>query len=344
MLTVKSLESALPYLTCTDAVCGGSLELGSASFKSGSLGKEIDSGRLACSCGREYDITGGIPYFFDSCGKRVERGVAEIKADIARYANEGKASLCLDCFTEMAYRLSENCGSDMEAIKAVFDYETELMGGRLVAEQKAAVSQAATTARYNLENYRGCYTLPRDVANRLRELVTPDGVIFEGAMATGENLVKLANEFGGLAMGIDISERMARRAQETANGSGNIFIAQGSLECVPLKSGAAKLVNVNNVLDRIPDPPLVARELGRISKSGGVSAIFNCYPLQFVSPDGSKVYVPDGKRMGISEMTRAAGFAVAEEFGVNDLPAWRLETVFDGKERLIMEGVLGRKK
>jgi hypothetical protein len=344
MVGVRSLDGVLPYLSCTDAVCGGNLELKGGFFEIGSMGREIAGGRLTCTCGREYEISGGIPYFFNYAGKRAKREMAEIKADIARYTGEENASLCLDCFTELAYGLSENCGSDLEAIKAVFDYETDLMRGNLSAEQKAMVSQAATAARYNLENYRGCYTLPRSVMDRVQEIGLTEGVIFEGAMATGENILRLAQKFGGVAIGIDISERMARESMKRAEGYDGIFVAQGSLESIPLKSGVARLVNVNNVLDRVPDPPKIAGELKRISKSGSVSAIFNCYPLQFVSPDGSKVYVPEDKRMGLSGMTKAAGFDVAEEFGVNDLPAWRLETVFDGKERLIMEGVLGKKR
>jgi hypothetical protein len=343
MVGVKSLDSTLPYLTCTDAGCDGSLELRGGSFKAGSGGREIVSGRLACSCGREYKVAGGIPYFFDFVENRGRREIAEIEADIARYAREGMASLCLDSFTGLAYGLSEKCGSDLEAIREVFRIEGEISQG-LNEEQRAIISQAATAARYNLENYRGCYTLPEDVMDCMRGLGLAEGVIFEGAMATGENLARLAKKFGGVAIGIDISERMVREAMKRTGGYGGIFVAQGSMERIPLKNGVARLVNMNNVLDRIPDPPQVAVELDRVSKAGSTSAIFNCYPLQFVSPDGSKVYVPDGKRMGLSEMTRAAGFDIAAEFGVNDLPAWRLETVFDGKERLIMEGVLGKKK
>jgi SAM-dependent methyltransferase len=342
MVGVKALENALPYLSCTDPGCNGCLELKGGSFQAGEMGKKIASGYLACSCGREYKISGGIPYFFDFSEDRRGREIPEIEADITEYALEGNAKMCLDRFTQLAYRLSEECGSDLEAIKEIFRFETGMV--RCLDEGgKAMVSQAATAARYNLERYRGCYTLPEKVTGRIRDPYLPEGVIFEGAMATGENLAMLARKFGGVSIGIDISERMVREAMERTDNNERIFFAQGNLECVPLKAGQAKLVVINNVIDRIPDPPRIAGELGRISKSGSVAAVFNCSPLQFVSPDGSKVYVPEGKRMSAEDVVKSAGFEIIDRYGIDDIPPWNLETIFDGSESLPMEGVIGVK-
>jgi len=342
MVSVKSLDNALPYLSCTDAGCNGNLEVRGGSYTQGKR-REINSGSIICSCGREYRISGGVPYFFDSMETPRKRSIGKIKADVKRYIDNGDAGKCLDCFTELAYSFSETTGDDLTAIRNVFDFEKELMRSGMDDYTKAMVSQAATAARYNLERYRGCYVLADNVIKNMQDLGLPEGIIFEGAMATGENLARLAKKFGGNAIGIDISERMVMEAQKKTSGRDDIFVAQGSLLCIPVKGETAKLVNINNVADRVPDPPAMTSELRRISKTGGVSAIFNCSPLQFESPDGSVVYVPVGKRMDTSEMTQSAGFKVLKKYGTDDIRLWKLKTIFDGAEELPMEGVLGKR-
>jgi SAM-dependent methyltransferase len=338
MVSVRSMENALPYLTCTDG-CDGDLEPKGIYLENGL--KDIARGRLLCSCGREYAISGGIPYFFDFAESRGKGDVADLRSEIAAYAEEGNSRMCLDGFNELAKRLSETLGSDLEAIKEIFRFETNLVRG-MNEKNRAAVSQAATTARYNLERYRGCYTLPENVVRGIQESA-PDGIIFEGAMATGENLVSIEKMSGRIAIGIDLSDRMVGIAQERSRGDDRIFVAQGNLECVPVKSGASGLVLVNNLFDRAPDPMRIAGELDRISAPGSMGAIFNCSPLQFVSPDGVKVYVPENRRMTLEEVTVASGFEPVQLFGVSDIPPWDLETIFDGRERLPMEGVAGIK-
>lgn len=367
MVSVNSLESAIPYLSCIDNRCNGDLELKYASFVD--KGKSVYDGLLVCSCGREYKISEGIPYFFDFVEKDKKIDIDEIKADIKKYTRTGEAKFCIDAFTELAYALSDKCKNDFEAIKEIFRYEMEIIKD-LPEDKKAMVSQATTAARYNLEKYRGCYILPKYVTEFIQKLDLPDGIIFEGAMATGENLIELNRKFSNeISMGIDISEKMVRDAQKNTKNYDNIFVAQGNLEYIPVKERKAKLININNLIDRIPDPPRIAEEIKRISKKGCVSAIFNCFPIQFVSPDGSKVYVPKEKRMNPYEMTKASGYDpirrytttdpslagyfayswslindVPPEYETYNIPRWEIETIFDGRESLDMEGFIGKRR
>lgn len=316
MVSIKSFENALPYLSCIDGNCNGDLELkGDSLFEDN---KAIKSGYLVCSCGRDYKISEGIPYFFNFIEKQNNREIDEIKADIIRFVEESDAKLCLDGFKELGYALLSKYGRSIEgrrrAMMDIFTFEREITKC-LFGEKNAMVSQATTAARYDLENYRGSYVLPEKVTDKIKELVPENSMIFEGATGPGDNLKELAGRMKSkVAIGIDISENMVREAQERVRESESIFVAQGSLECIPLKRRTVDLININNVIDRVPDPRKIAGEFRRISKDGCVMAVFNCYPIQFTSPDGSKVYVPEGKRLDTAGMVRASGFSPFEYY------------------------------
>lgn len=342
---VKNLENGLNYLQCTN--CGS----GSLSIKNGMTiydgKKRFKKGTIGCaSCGEEYTILDGVVYFFDSYGTTQAKDIPEIKKDIESSIEEENPNLCLDSFTKLAYALSTTLKDDRKAMAALFAYEKELLGKIPPSDDKkrSILLQSRIAAGYNIEDYRGTYVIPPKVIGYVKEniQIPEDGIIFEGALGTGENILSLTKEFGrpgDISIGLDISEKMVRESQELTDRYDNILILQGNLLKIPIRDCSAKIANANNVWDRVQNPPKGAREIGRILKSGGLSLMSNCDPLQFELRE--RVYVPTEYRNALEDVTRLTGSEIKRIFGKKELKKWGIETISCGYEELPMKIVVG---
>lgn len=356
----SSMMQALKYLACPE--CKNKL-----GFRGNN--KNNTAPALVCTvCKKRYEVLDGVPYFSRGqmpAGTRKQilarnlaaedlknKTAGEIKAHIKQLAKSGGTGFAA-CFFEMARTLSKEGLSKPDALEEIFSYGTDLaqtLGGKNCEPARQEILQATSTTRYNLDVYRGCYALPDKVLEYLRGALaqTHGLIIFEGAMGPGDNLLNMSDVFGRekkvFGIGIDLSEKMALEAEKKARGRSNIFFSEGDLEKIPVKSGIVDCIVLNNALDRVCSPKKVAKEFNRISKPSAVFALFNCFPLQYVSPDGVMDYVPKGERLDLRTMVKESGFSVAKEYGPRDLPPWVLETIFGGRAALSMTGVVGVKK
>lgn len=339
----SGLAKAMPYLVCPK--CKGALR--------------NHAGGLFCpACGKKYACVGGVVYFSGDVPVSQanvaswEKTEGQLRAQIEEATKAGGNGMAA-LFFELARALSRQGLNKPEVLDEIFKYGNNLVRPLSDSDKnkrlRQEILQAASTTRYHLDEYRGCYVLPGKVMAYVGELLSgrKEKLIFEGAMGSGDNLIMMANSLGAgntLGIGIDLSSKMALEAQSKATGAGNVFFAEGNLEKIPVADGAADCIVMNNALDRLPEPKKVAKEFRRISKAGSVFALFNCFPLQFVSSDGVMEYVPKEERMDLGDMVQESGFSVAKEYGPHDLPPWVLETIFGGKASFSMAGVVGVRK
>ncbi|MBL7054544.1 class I SAM-dependent methyltransferase [Candidatus Woesearchaeota archaeon] len=238
---------------------------------------------------------------------------------LRRYSNRKKA---IDGVFETAKNIIKTAKPDKET-------ETDIM-------------QAATAARYDVEIYKGTFVLSQDQLKFLaRNFRNYNNIIVEGACATGEYLLKLADNLDSkLYLGLDISGAMVREAQQKAPD--NVLFFQGDIKRLPIKENKAGIYVLNNVFDRVSNPRKASLEADRIlSERDSFFVLSNCDPLQFYykTETGLKIdFVSKKNQISLEEGLNIAGFrsCLSSEKGV-----WKIETIAYEKEKLPYKSLIG---
>ena len=102
----------------------------------------------------------------------------------------------------------------------------------------------------------------------------------------GSDVIRLAEMVGntGYAYGIDISEGMIKKSNETAERLGvtNVEFINSTLEEIKLKSDTADLVISNCTINHSANKQKVWNEVARILKQGGRFVVSDIYSLESV--------------------------------------------------------------
>jgi len=108
------------------------------------------------------------------------------------------------------------------------------------------------------------YVLGRHRTNLYRKLVAPNGSIVDVGCATGALLRDLKEHGTWQLTGVEPVPEVAEMARSTG-----LNVVTGVLEEANLPSSAFDLAIMNHVLEHVPDPSLVVRQVVRILKPGG---------------------------------------------------------------------------
>ena len=276
---------------------------------------EVVEGRFQCrECSKEFEIWNGSVNFLGP-GKREYDPFLSIR-------DGRRTGFLIDLMQDAADRASK------------------------VDEKKSAeIMQEATRQRYDCECYSGTWKIPQDIIKELKPYTS--GLIIEGACGPGEGLIKLRENIDcDFYIGIDISGKMVRKAQENArrlNRKGNranMLFVQGDIRYLPLTSGMTKIYMVNNAWDRVAQPRKAAEEGKRILSEDGSVIFSNCQPLQYESQDAGKniINVPREERITLEE---AVGLADCKPVLIREGYIWTVKTLLDGLENLPMKVVYG---
>lgn len=210
-------------------------------------------------------------------------------------------------------------------------------------DEVSFLTQAATAARYNAESYRGTFTLSATILKYLTENYGGGArAIVEGACATGECLSEITGTLNSdFYLGLDISGSLVRQAQEKAIE--NTLFVQGNICSLPLRENSADIYLLNNVFDRVVDPPEACRQADSILNGQQSFLILsNCDPLQFTyeTESGDEInFVPKKKQLSLERGLKSSGFQkVLEERGV-----WQINTIAYGNESLPYKSLVGRR-
>lgn len=330
------LEEALQYLACPR----DKQQLAS-NIENKDL---ISEGEFTCtSCGTRYPIINGVPYFFES-GNGFEWNPSvsqeEIKQELTKTTDASQLWGQIVSLGPLLMRqLKRRQAARKETIDALFQIVTSIDTN---PERQARMMQAATAARYNLENYRGTFVLDRTIMLDLQQQYQK-GIIVEGACATGENLLALASSIDSpFYVGLDISGAMIRTAQQQARKK--MLFVQGDICSLPFKENSAGIYVLNNVFDRVVDPPKACTEAGKtVLAQNGYLVLSNCDPLQFTykTADGREVlFVPQDKQLSLEQGLVLAGF----EQQIEQRGMWQIETIAYGAEQLPYKTIYGGRK
>jgi len=344
----ERLRKGLEYLACPSDKAG--LELDADPY--------LRNGRLVCgSCRKEYPIRNGLVFFQDTqytggpSGRMMYRLTCpefNVCNTVEMAVRQGK-DMCLQVVGRAMQWFIEEKGDKKEAIIGLNKMISQVIAKEKLSEkEQALLLESATVARYNLEEYSGTFTLPKEITDYIVQLgvgnrdVVGDKVIVEGACGPGECLSRLESSLnGGFYIGIDISENLLREAMKDMAGNKDVLLVQGDLTQLPLKDGSTGLYVVNNAWDRVPDPYTAAQEAGRVLSERWSGVVFsNCQPLQYeVQRDGAKiVYVPEDARVSLPLAVRVAG--CRKMMDMEDVP-WKIETILDGKEEFKNRVIFG---
>lgn len=343
-MKVKTLERAMDFLACPKD--RRSLKLKDASMRR----RNIFAGYLACEeCSAKYPIKNGVPCFYegnDNAQKRrnAREAITALLKSIKAY--DGETSVReLNDLTQMliASGIESTRAGRVKSI-AKLEKVIEAILSKEVLNEELLLLQAFNAARYNLEIYKGTFVFQEQILTGIK--APAQGIVVEAACATGENIRKVKRVFekNGLTsqmyFGFDLSEKLVSKAAAQFGSEEDILFAQANMLCLPLKDQVASVYMANNVWDRVSSPKAAAAEAGRLLASEGAILLANCTPLQYSSPNGAIVYVPENERLGLKEAVRVAGCRVLS--GIYGL-VWNIETLLYGSEKLPMEIVIGIK-
>ncbi len=327
------LERSLGYLCCPD-------DLGELNLDIPKIDR-ISEGQFSCTrCSRTYPVVNGLPLFSrreDYDWAEVDqRSIVEIIA-----ADLGDLDLTKRRIVSLASLFFEKFGDRKAAIDEMFAVVGEVRKKAGDEVINSCLTQAATEARYDLEVYRGTFQASDPLLRFLKETYSGRGLIVEGACATGECLVQLANSFQDqFCIGLDLSANLARIAQSRAS---RVLFIQGDICSLPLKSFSVGMYVLNNVFDRVADPRKACLEAKRILNQSGIWELCNCDPLQYeYKPQGGEtvVFVPEKRRLSLDQGLATAGLElIRREKGL-----WKVETIAYGKESLPYQSLVGRRK
>lgn len=99
-------------------------------------------------------------------------------------------------------------------------------------------------------------------------LIRPEWTVADLGVGTGALAETLA-PFARRVIGVDRSEQMLAAAAHRLEGQAHVELRRGDLESVPVRDAEADLCVLGLVLHYVVDPPLVLREVRRITKPGG---------------------------------------------------------------------------
>jgi uncharacterized protein YbaR (Trm112 family)/ubiquinone/menaquinone biosynthesis C-methylase UbiE len=328
----RTLEDSLQYLACPRDKNVLLLDIENKDT--------ISEGEFSCTaCGTRYPIINGVPYFFES-GNGFEwdaqATVSEIKQTLAETQDIQalwKMILSLGPF------LLRQTKDRKASIDTLFEIVTFLAQDTIT---QAILMQAATAARYDLEKYTGTLILDASVIVNLQQQYR-NGVIIEGACATGENLLVMASSIASpFYVGLDISGAMVRSAQQQAEE--RMLFVQGDICSLPFRKNAAGIYVLNNVFDRVVDPPKACTEAQKIVLAqNGYLVLSNCDPLQYTykTVDGREIlFVPPNKQLTLEQGLVLAGF----EQQMEQRGTWQIQTIAYGAEQLQYKTIYGGRK
>ena len=116
----------------------------------------------------------------------------------------------------------------------------------------------------------------------------PGEVCVDLGSGRGTDVMRLAESVGtdGFVFGIDISEGMIKKSEETASRMGitNVEFVKSTLEKVKLESNIADLIVSNCTINHATDKQAVWNEIFRILKKGGRFVVSDIYALNII-PD-----------------------------------------------------------
>ncbi len=326
----KTLEQALSYLACPLDKQELFLDIESRDA--------VSDGQYICSrCKTIYPIINGVPYFF-ATGNGFEWDATSTLPEIKqRLAETQDIQVLWKMILSLAPFLLTQTKDRKLSIDTLFEIVTS--SPRDPATQ-AILMQAATAARYDLENYRGTFTLDNEIICSLQQRYA-QGIIVEGACATGENLLALTSLDSDFYIGLDISGVMVRTAQQQAKK--NMLFLQGDICSLPLRQRIAEVYVLNNVFDRVVDPPQACTEASNVISAQGYFVLSNCDPLQFTyttQDNRTVLFVPREKQLSLEQGLAYAGFTkIREQQGV-----WQIQTVAYGAEQLPYKTIYGGRK
>lgn len=136
------------------------------------------------------------------------------------------------------------------------------------------------------------------LTGRLGEVLrlTPHARVLDVASGRGTSALHLAETFGCEVVGVDYGSENVREANEIAAArglAGRVWFDQGDAETLPFDDSTFDAIICECAFCTFPDKPAAAREFARVLKKGG--------------------------RVGLSDLTRAAGDLPAE---LDSLLAW----------------------
>jgi ubiquinone/menaquinone biosynthesis C-methylase UbiE len=109
------------------------------------------------------------------------------------------------------------------------------------------------------------------------------GALLDAGCGAGGDTVELARKAPGLVIhGVDVSSLALGHAAANAISGGAQF-HQTALERLPFADAAFDYVSSHEVIEHVEDPQLVARELGRVLKPGGICVI--------ATPNGASLWI-----------------------------------------------------
>lgn len=206
--------------------------------------------------------------------------------------------------------------------------------GRPVAEARAVYDRLAPV--YDVA--AGMFEGPARQAG-LRLLAVRAGErVLEIGCGTGHALAVVARQAGetGLAVGVDLSARMAaaaRRRHVGAGAPGRAALVQAEAARLPLRDGRFDAVTMSFVLELMdaPEMPVVLAECGRVLAPGGRLAVVSLLDVQ-PPPLMARLYLLARRRMArlldcrpipLRDALVAAGFEVTTlaRVSVGGLPA-----------------------
>jgi uncharacterized protein YbaR (Trm112 family) len=329
------LERSIEYLACPRDYAELTLDIPNKDT--------ILEGEYKCkACGTSYPIIRGVPYFFEK-GKGYEWpsriSQREISESVAETVED--SDLTWSKIKAVGWQFLYGYGTRKEAIDRIFRVaENAIALSGAVGVDAAFVMQSATAARYDIDSYRGTFTLRQGILSAIERNYDSSGIVVEGASATGDCISRLSEIFKSpFYFGFDISASMAGYAQRY-NGS-NCLFAQGNICNPPLKKDVAGLYVLNNVFDRVMDPIEASMQADRIvRRENGLFVLSNCDPLQYgyTTADGTKIsFVPLDKQISLEQGLGTADFReLAADKGI-----WNITTIAYGEENLPYKSLLG---
>ncbi|TKJ17883.1 hypothetical protein CEE44_05175 [Candidatus Woesearchaeota archaeon B3_Woes] len=332
-----TLEKSLNYLVCPSDKADLRLNIGNSDL--------ISEGEFQCNeCGRTYEIKDGVPYFFEKGnGSEWKDNLTDntIIEDIAETISD--KDITWSKIIALSPLFLNNVKDRRKAIDKIFGIVGKII--RLCdvnSETEAYLTQAAIAARYDIEVYKGTFKLPEEALSYLKNNYRKrQGIIVEGACATGDCLLELEETLDSrFYIGLDISGTMVRKAQQ--NIKENVLFVQGDVTSLPLKRNSAGIYVLNNLFDRVVDPPKTCEEADLILRSAKQSflVLSNCDPLQFgyTTEKGDKIiFVPENKQLTLEEGLEKAGF----NRRVMEQGMWQIETAAYGREALPYKCLVG---
>ena len=123
-------------------------------------------------------------------------------------------------------------------------------------------------------------------------LIRAEWTVADLGVGTGALAETLA-PFASRVIGVDRSEQMLAAAAHRLEGHSNVELRRGDLEAIPIPGGEVDVAVLGLVLHYVVDPPLVLREVARVTRPGGRVLLVDMRPHEGGPPD-----LPDLEEMG----------------------------------------------